>query len=254
MGNQEKHPILKRILVFCVVTYLSIIVVVVMFQRRMIFFPSQEQSRTPYVSWEESGTRIGWKNVVESPKHIWLFLHGNKGNVLTRDYILGCIPKEDSLFAMEYPGYGIREGSPSKQSIDMAADEAFSALREKYHGIPIVVVGESIGSGPACHLAKHANPPEKIILAVPFDNLASVAQDRLPLVPAKLVLVDKWDNVESLRGYKGKLEIYAAEDDKVIAVRHARRLYKMYPDATYHEIKDVQHKLWWEKVGVLAAE
>jgi uncharacterized protein len=254
METPEKHPILKRILIFCAVTYLSALVVVMMFQRRMIFFPSQELPNSRYVPWVESGTQIGWKKAAQSPRHIWLFLHGNKGNVLTRDFIIDHTPPEDFLYAVEYPGYGFRDGSPSKLSIDRAAEEAFDALRRKYTGIPIIVVGESIGSGPACHLAGQPNPPEKIILAVPFDNLPSVAQDKTPLIPAKWMLVDRWDNIEALRGYKGKLEIISAEDDKVIKVRHARKLFKAYPDAEYQELVGTAHKDWWKSVGILSAE
>jgi uncharacterized protein len=254
MEKQEKHTILKRVVVFLAVAYLSLLVVVGLFQRRMIFHPSQEQPHSAYAIWETSGTQIGWKNTVELPKHIWLFLHGNTGNALTRDYIIGKIPKGDSLFALEYPGYGVREGTPSMQTVNAAADEAFTILRNKFPGIPIIVVGESIGSGPACILSRHADPPEKIILAVPFDTFVSVAQDRMPLIPAKWMLVDRWDNIDALRGYKGRLEIFAAADDKVIRVRHARRLYKAYPNAVYHELEGVEHKNWWKSSGILSPE
>jgi uncharacterized protein len=253
MKKRERHPFLKGLLIFCAIMYLSAMVVVTLFQRRLIFFPSREHPQSQYTQWNEYDSQIGWKKISKSQKHIWLFFHGNRGNVLTRDFILKCIPAEDSVYAVEYPGYGFRNGSPSKRSIDAAADEAFAALRAKNPGVPIVVVGESIGSGPACHLAKHASPPEKIILAVPFDNFPSVAQSRMFYVPAKWLVADRWNNVESLEGYKGKLEIYALSNDKVVPSIHARRLYRAYPDAVYHECDGV-HRDWWKAAGILSAE
>ena len=253
MKQGEKHPLLKRVIVFCLVTYLSVLVVVGLFQRRLIFFPTHEHPASEYESWNENGMQIGWKRTVGTPKHIWFFLHGNTGNVLTHSYILKCIPKEDSVYAVEYPGYGFRDGKASKQSIDTAADEAFSILREKNPGTPIVVLGESLGSGPASHLARHEKPPEKIILAVPFDNLPSVAQGIIFFLPSKWMLMDRWDNIQSLRNYTGKMEIYALANDKVISVRHARKLRDAFPNAIYHEGEGV-HRDWWMNFGILSTE
>jgi hypothetical protein len=97
-------------------------------------------------------------------------------------------------------------------------------------------VGESIGSGPASSLAKVHRQPDKIVLVVPFDTLASVARDHFPLIPAGLLLFDRWDNGKALAGYAGKLEIYGAIDDRILPIRHARALATSVPQAVFHEI------------------
>src|ERR1700677_339820 len=99
--------------------------------------------------------------------------HGNGGQAAGRDYVLRRMSKEDSLYVLEYPGYGSREGSPSLESINRAASEAYQLLRSQHPNTPVCVLGESIGSGPACALALEKIPPDKIVLVVPFDTLAS---------------------------------------------------------------------------------
>jgi pimeloyl-ACP methyl ester carboxylesterase len=89
-------------------------------------------------------------------------------------------------------------------------------------------------------------PPDKVILVVPFDNLASVVADHLPLIPARLILFDRWDNVETLKGYSGKVEIYGAIDDQVIPIHHARTLAKSLPTVVFHEIPG-GHNEWSQR-------
>ncbi len=149
----------------------------------------------------------------------------------------------------EYPGYGNREGSPSKASFNFAAEEAYRWLRMAYPNIPVCIVGESIGSGPASSLTGLEKPPDKLVLVVPFDNLASVAREHFPLIPAGLVLFDSWDNVEAMKGYSGKLEIYGAIDDRVIPIHHARALAKSLPIAVFHEIPGGHND--WSQSGMV---
>src|ERR1700677_1402375 len=106
--------------------------------------------------------------------------HGNGGQAAGRDYVLRRMSKEDSLYVLEYPGYGSREGSPSMESINQAASEAYRLLRARNPNTPVCVLGESLGSGPACMLAGEKIAPEKIMLVVPFDTLANVAAEHFP--------------------------------------------------------------------------
>src|SRR5690348_14200874 len=91
-------------------------------------------------------------------------------------------------FGFHYPGYGRREGMPSKAAIDAAATDAYRLLRKTFPHTPICVIGESIGSGPACMLATQSPPPDKIVLVVPFDKLTSVAADHARFLPVSLMM------------------------------------------------------------------
>jgi pimeloyl-ACP methyl ester carboxylesterase len=216
--------------------FIVLLAVVIVFQRKILFQPSHRAETNGLVAWTINGRTIGYARKVDNPRNVWLFTHGNAGQAADRTYALHCFSDSDSVFILEYPGFGSREGSPGKASFNLAAEEAYKELRKSFPNIPVCVIGESIGSGPASSLTRLERKPDKLVLVVPFDNLASVAGEHFPLIPAGLILLDRWDNVEALKGYSGKVEIYGAIDDQVIPIHHARTLAKSLPKAIFHEI------------------
>ncbi len=232
-------PVRKRLLRVAI-RYGAVYVVFCLFiffiQRSLLYFPSHNDPSSRLLSWTADRQPIGFCREVASPKTVWLMMHGNAGQASDRDYALDHFSDEDALYVLEYPGYGARDGSPSRESINAAAQQAFDLLRTQHPGIPVCVVGESIGSGPASALANSPRPPEKIVLITPFDTLYRVAARRFFFLPVGLLLLDRWDNIDALSGYRGKLEIYGAEADKVIPVHHARELADACPNAIFHLI------------------
>ena len=152
---------------------------------------------------------------------------------------------EDSLYVLEYPGYGAREGSPSLESINQAASEAYRLLRSQHPNTPVCVLGESLGSGPACTLALEKVAPDKFVLVVPFDTLANVAAQRFFFLPVRLMLRDNWNNVEALKGYTGPVEIYGATGDTIIPIEHAKALAKQIPGAHFTPITGGHNDWSW---------
>ncbi len=98
------------------------------------------------------------------------------------------------------------------------------------------MIGESIGSGPACTLASATRPPDKIVLIVPFDTLYRVTSSRFYFLPVWLLLLDRWDNIAALSNYHGPIDIFAAKQDEVIPYRHAQSLAEACPHAKLHTI------------------
>lgn len=221
------------------------------FQRSLLFFPTHEEPAGRLAAWKDDGRVIGFCREVAEPRAVWLMMHGNAGQASDREYVLECVPRSDSVYVLEYPGYGGRPGSPSQASFDAAAAHAYDALRRRHPETPVCVIGESIGSGPACALAARAQPPDRVVLIVPFDSLQRVASRRFRLLPMGLLLRDRWDNVEALRGYAGPVEILGARDDAVIPCEHARALAESHPGARYHEM-ECGHNDWTAGPGVSA--
>lgn len=213
-------------------------------QRSMIFLPTngivEASSLTPWLHEEKE---IGFCREVEEAKRIWFMLHGNAGQAAHRSYVLPHISEEDSFYVLEYPGYGQRPGSPSKESLNAAATEAYVALCKAYPNTRIVVIGESIGSGPACHLAGMDRAPERIVLFTPFDTMMKLASHHARWFPAALIIKDDWDNIEALKDFQGQLEIYGALQDETIPIVHAKRLAESVPGASMTEL-DCGHNAW----------
>lgn len=231
------------------VVFLAILVLFVIagcssIERELLFYPTHRPHNNSLTPWMRNGEIIGYSRKIESPRNIWLMFHGNAGQASDRLYALPSFSPEDSVFILEYPGYGNRKGVPSKEAFNLAAKEAYLLLRETYPQIPICVAGESIGTGPAPSLTSLSQPPDKLVLIVPFDVLSLVAKEHFPSFLVNMILKSNWDNVEMLLHYKGSIEIYGAEADTIIIpVEHAKVLAAAIPGSKL-VIMDGGHNDW----------
>ncbi len=227
---------LARLMLLGLAAVLLFWVALLLFQRKLLYFPTHHTETHGLTPWQINGQLVGYARLVAHPQNIWLLTHGNGGQAADRSYALPCFSPHDTVYILEYPGYGSRAGSPGKQSFDAAATQAYWWLRRTYPALPVCVAGESIGSGPAALLAQQSLPPDKIALVVPFDSLVNVAQEHYPWLPVRLLLQDRWDNSAALRGYRGQVEIFGAVDDRIIPLAHARALAASVPRAVFHVV------------------
>jgi hypothetical protein len=235
MSASRKKPWL-RIVLWCLGAYCLFCVLIFFLQRSLLYLPTRQAAATQLSPWVYDGKTIGYCREVSSPDVVWLMMHGNAGQASDRYYVLKHMSPQDSLYVLEYPGYGRRGGSPSQSTIDAAAQHAYKILRSRYRDIPVCVIGESIGSGPASMLASSQPAPEKIVLITPFDTLYRVASRKFFALPVWLLLLDRWDNIAALRGYDGEIDIYGAKDDQIIPIRHAEALSNALPNASFKAI------------------
>lgn len=226
-----------RLLILLVVCLVALVLAAAAWQRQLLYFPTHHARSNGLSEWREKGELIGFAREVPSPVNVWLMLHGNGGQASDRAYALSCFSDLDSVFILEYPGYGRRPGTPSRKSIDEAARQAYQVLRSRFPRTPVCVMGESLGSGPACVLAGQKPPPDKIVLVAPFDKLHRVGSHHYPFLPVRLLLSDDWDNVESLRDYKGRLEIFGIRDDVVIPMQFAKTLADSRPGSIFRVVE-----------------
>src|SRR6185369_2276267 len=175
---------LQRIVTLLLIVFVALILGCGLLQRKMLYYPSHDEGANGLSEWRIDGKLVGFAREVASPVTVWLFLHGNGGQATDRIYALPLFSPLDAVYFLEYSGYGTRPGSPSMKSINDAAREGFRSLRQKYPSIPVCVVGESIGTGPASYLATVPNPPDRMVLITPFDVLSNVAAYHFPYLPA----------------------------------------------------------------------
>ncbi|GAB5558688.1 MAG: hypothetical protein SynsKO_03350 [Synoicihabitans sp.] len=236
-------PALFRILGLLILVYLLVGVGVFFVQRSLLYHPTHRAVESIMEPWVEDGIYVGYHREVPQPRGVWLILHGNGGQAAHRDYLLEQLDPTTSVYVVEYPGYGDRPGTTTEATINQAAREAYQQVRIRHPHLPIGVLGESIGSGPASLLAQESPSPAKIVLLVPFDELYRVAASRFPWLPVKWLMRDQWDNTSALRDYTGPIEIYATRDDEIIPFERAQTLAKALPQARLIEIPG-GHNSW----------
>jgi hypothetical protein len=178
--GQVIRKTLKILVITIAVCFVALLVSCGSLERRLLFFPGHDSVDSGLEKWIVGGELIGFAHPVVSPKNVWLMMHGNAGQAADRVYALPSFSPEDSVYILEYPGYGKRTGAPSKESFNAAAEIAYGELRTKFPNTPVCAVGESIGTGPACFLTTLDQPPDKLVLITPFDVFASVARDHFP--------------------------------------------------------------------------
>lgn len=268
-----------RMLTTIFIGYAVVVLLAALFQRRLLYFPTQlspelaEQTarRGGFVPWNnKAGQTIGWQLPAQgATTGRVLMVHGNAGNALDRGYICEPIHAAAPLdvYVLEYPGYGARPGFPSMKSFLAAGEEAFNSLPTN---MPVYLVSESIGAGVVAHLAKtFPSQVAGLLLFAPYDDLGSVAQRQMPVLPAKWILRDRFRPAAWLTAYRGPVKVVIAERDEIIPPRFGRQLYNSFggpkelqviPAAGHNDIAEQSPEWWrdvfsfWAKHGVTRPE
>ena len=264
MADWEKSS--RRILITVAVAYFFLCACGCALQRKLLYFPTKIPADAVvqagvghgFVPWRNpAGQIIGWK-IPASGTALGsvLIVHGNAGCAIGRDYLAQPIREaaDMDVFVLEYPGYGARDGSPSKKSLIAAAEEAFQLLPANS---PRYIVSESIGAGVACDLAKnHPSEVAGMALFVPYHNLAAVAQRHFPFLPAYFLLLDRFNPAKSLKSYHGPCEFILAEADEILGSSTGKKLSDGYAGpknlqiiaGAHHNEVSGQSAAWWREV------
>jgi pimeloyl-ACP methyl ester carboxylesterase len=236
------------------------------FQRRMLYYPTNQSAsvceRTAkdrgLERWKNSaGENIGWKRpaVTQPARGSLLITHGNGGCAVDRADFAKSLRESDAMdiFILEYPGFGDRTGVPSQRTLFDAAENAFQSLPKT---APIYLLGESLGTGVAAHLAgTHSNEIAGVVLFAPYNKLTDVAQYHVRILPARWLMVDHFTSAEYFSHYHGPLAIIVGGRDRVVPAKFGRKLFDGYagpkhlweiPDGDHESIHEQSDEFWKE--------
>lgn len=224
-------------------------------QRSMIFYPMQASREAQeelarqerLLPWLDGvGNLQGWRTPSlppeEQPLARVVIFHGNAGFALHRTGLLRLLQatslgEDMEFFIFEYPGYGSRGGKPSEAGFLESARIALMALKhpeepagEDRKEVPLLLVGESLGTGVACALAgENSENVQGVILLTPFDSLVSVARHHYPWLPVKWILQDRFDSKSKLSHFSGPVAFVLAENDEVVPAKLGQVLADSFP-------------------------
>ncbi len=251
-----------RAIRFVLLVYAGVVILMGLFQRMYIYYPSTEDpsrleelaDRFGLSAWRSSeGEIIGWRGGVNGSGSRIVVFHGNAGHALHRDYYVDLFSGfEDSgpweVFLFEYPGYGGRDGRPSEKVFVRAALEAVDEMLEEDGERPLYLVGESLGSGVASHvIASRGDEIDGALFLAPFTGLADVGSAHFPFLPVRLLLRDRYDNARHLSDYEGPVAILVAELDETVPARFGHELYESFEGRKgLWEIEGARHNTLWD--------
>jgi hypothetical protein len=133
-----------------------------------------------------------------------IYFHGNgcdAGNVT----VCGFYESKEfhaHYLIVEYPRYGMALGMPSEESVNIIAKSVLEFV-EGALGVPhdrIVIMGRSIGTGPACFLASHMESlnkqPAALVLHSPYSSIRNAGAELVG--PIIWGVLDRWENWRAL--------------------------------------------------------
>lgn len=127
-------------------------------------------------------------------------------------------------YLVEFPGYGRSEGHPSQATITETLVAAFDRLLTRPDVDParIVFMGRSVGGGAVCALIPHRRPAALILMST-FTSVRAMASRYL--VPGFLVQ-DPFDNLSQVARFEGPVLILHGRRDDIIPYAHGQALAK----------------------------
>lgn len=222
-------------------------VIVMGIEERMIYFPEPGGDvRGPGQDVElraSDGVRLHARHITTpGARTTLLFLHGNAGNLAGRSGVLQLLASVGSdVLALDYRGYGRSEGVPSEAGLYRDALAAHDWLTERVPAESIIVLGESLGGGVACELAR-TRPVGGLVLLSTFTSIRDMARLSFPaLLPLHLFVRTRFDNLAKIPSLgMPKLFIHSRADE-LIPFWMAERLYAAAPPPRTH--------LWLQRSG-----
>jgi uncharacterized protein len=178
--------------------YILICAFMYIFQEKLIFFPDKLDKNHKfdftqtfdeiYITTEDQKVLHGLLFKADSSKGLIFYLHGN-GGALDR---WGTVAETYTrlyydIFILDYRGYGKSEGViKSEAQLFQDVQEVYNEMLKTYDENKIIVLGYSIGTGPATKLAS-INHPKLLILQAPYFSLADMVKHAYPFVPPFLL-------------------------------------------------------------------
>jgi len=192
------------------------------------------------------GTKLhGWFVPHERPRAVILFSHGNGGNLSHRGETIAEMVRrlQVSVMIYDYRGYGRSEGRPNEAGVlaDARSARAWLARRAGISERDVVLFGESLGGAVAVDLAAH-DQARGLILENTFSSLPDVAAHHYWWLPVRLLMRTRLDSAAKIRGYRGPVLQIHAEQDTIVPVRFAKKLFEQANEPkTWVSISDNDH-------------
>jgi uncharacterized protein len=223
---------------------------VISLQRRFIYFPRRysradlQEARAHGVeeirfrTSQGSQTAFFWRNSDSDtvPRSLWLLFSGNGTIALEWIGLIQHFADAHTGFLLiDYPGYGICEGSPNPQSILENSEKAYQALLDQVQlcADVLCVLGHSLGGAAALQFAaKHQVC--KIVLISTFTTMDDMVRATIR-IPLGTLLRHRFNNLAALKAILSRnpvpeIEIFHGEADGLVPVQMGRALAQLAPN------------------------
>ncbi len=231
--------IIRTFLITLGLCYLLAMLLVKIFETRLVYFPSRivggaanqlgRPSEDAFIPVENGEQINAWyfpahPGQVQTSDRAILVCHGNAGTMAERLDLANLLLKPGaSVMLFDYRGYGRSTGQPGEENTYRDAQAAWRWLKAKgFAATNIIVYGESLGGGVATELAARETAGG-LILQSTFTSIPDLGAEIYPWLPIRLIASIKYDNLRKLPGIKAPVLILHSRQDRLIRFHHAER-------------------------------
>lgn len=246
-----------RLALIAVAAYAAFVAFTYVSQRSLLY-PGAGGSAPPGPAWGEArtietpdGERLNALHIAAPEgRSTILFFHGNADSIANHGGLARFLESAGyGILALSYRGYGGSTGSPSE--IGLLADglAAYDWLAERGAG-PIVVMGQSLGSGVAVHTAAR-RPVSGVIVLSAYQSVLALAKSHYPYLPVAPLIKDSFrSDLWIAEVAQPKLFLHGARDD-IVPLASARSLFELAGEPkTFRVYEDKGHNdLWSEETA-----
>ncbi|MCP5082537.1 MAG: alpha/beta hydrolase [Alphaproteobacteria bacterium] len=220
--------------------YLSMVLALYLFQRKLQYHPFKEQvppshyglNHVEEVSFDtEDGERINaWYAKAKEGRPTFLYFHGNAEAIQHRWERVRLFTEHGyGILIVSWRGYAGSTGTPTETGLHLDAKGALRFLEVKgLKPSDLIYFGESLGSGVAVPLAAQ-HPPAAIMLDSPFTSAADVGQHAYWYVPTRFLLNDKFNSMAHVGKISSPVFIFHGDADQVVPFKFGQELYAALP-------------------------
>jgi len=241
------------------ITYLIVLTYIYLFQRNLLYHPSDNGYQEDEINFDykeifiqnKEGIKLkAWlheKDLVN--KKTIIFFHGNAGNLRNRNYKLNELSKLDINFLIvAYRGFSGNQGKPNEQGLYEDARSTLNWLKIK--GVKeknLILYGESLGTAVAIETAQNKDLAG-IILESPFTSMVELAQKYYPVLPVKYLLKDKYETIKKLPNINSPLLVLHGKLDNIVPFFMGKKLFEKANEPKFkYFIDDDNHMIRYDQ-------
>ncbi len=205
-------------------------------------------------------TLVLWVAKPKAGKPVILYFHGNAGNLANRARRFDAFKKRGfGVVAMAYRGSSGSTGKPTQKGILLDAINVYQALPDLVGTAPVILYGESLGTGVAVLLADNpalaSTPPAAMVLEAPYTSVPDVTRRIYPkLKPILFLMKNRWPSLRHIRNLDIPLLILHGTNDPLIPIEMGREIYDASPatDKTFFAVQGAGHNDVWQPEAKVA--
>ena len=234
----------SQILLIFLLIYLFILIFTYIFQRNLLYHPSENNYSGDKLIVSVEKIKIKTKNNLEllswyhqknlNDYKTILFLHGNAGSLENRIHKINHFKDMNINFLIiAWRGFSGNKGKPTEKGLYDDARSAVSWLQAR--GIKeenIIIYGESLGTGVATEIAQNKNFGG-IILESPFTSMIAAGKDKYPFLPVRFLLKDKYESDNKIKNITSPILVMHGKVDKIVPFHMGKKLYELANEPKY---------------------